>query len=138
MKEYYVKCTGAWLPTSNLSLLQQLDTLGSHFLAPTTRGILKHRLREVTTLPAWMYCFMAYVALRVTDLVARDMLVYARLIIMEAQRHGGSDWLDYDQVFRQQATLDPTLKCTELHPGIQASILVGCSTCQSLLCTQST
>ena len=123
------------LLTDNVSLLQQLDTLGGQFLTPALPGVLKPRLREVATLPAWIYCFLAYVALRVTDPLARDMLAYARLIIREAQRHGGSGWLDYDRVFRQQAALDPTLKWTELHPGIQASTLVGRSTRQSPLCT---
>ena len=54
-----------------------------------------------------------------------SMLAYACLIIREAQRHGGSGWLDYDRVFRQQAALDPSVKWNELHPGIQAATLVG-------------
>ena len=42
------------------------------------------------------------------------MLAYARLMVREAQRHGGLGWLDYDRVFRQQAALDPSLRtrCT--------------------------
>ena len=35
------------------------------------------------------------------------MLAYARLLVREAQRHGGRGWLDYDRIFHQQAALDP-------------------------------
>ena len=38
------------------------------------------------------------------------MLAYAHLKVREAQRHGGSGWLDYDRVFRQQEALDPSLR----------------------------
>ncbi len=55
------------------------------------------------------------------------MLVYARLIIREAQRHGRQGWLDYDKVFRQQAALDPSMRWNVLQPAIyiyiQASTL---------------
>ena len=82
-----------------------------------------------------MYCFVAYVAMRANNQGVRDMLAYARLVIREAQRHGGSGWLDYDRVFRQQAALDPSLRWNTLHPGIQASTLVGRVAGSALLCT---
>ena len=37
-------------------------------------------------------------------------VAYARLVIREAQRHGGVGWLDYNRVFRQQAALDSTMQ----------------------------
>ena len=65
----------------------------------------------------------------------RDMLAYACLMISEAQRHGGSSWLDYDWVFRQQSALDPLLRWNMLHPGIQAATLVGHTAGSTLLCS---
>lgn len=54
------------LLTDNVSLLQQLDTFGN-YAAPTLPGVLKPRLREVTSLPTWLYCFLAYIAVRAGD-----------------------------------------------------------------------
>ena len=85
------------LLTDNVSLLQQLDALNVQCALPILPGVKKPRLREVTTL-SWMYCFLAYTALRSSDQATTDRLAYARLVIHEAQRQGGSGWLDYDQV----------------------------------------
>ena len=123
------------LLVDNVSLLQQLETFGSQYPVPSLPGVLRPRLREVTNLASWMYCFVAYVAMKANDQGVRDMLAYARLVIREAQRHGGSGWLDYDRVFRQQAALDPALRWNTLHPGIQASTLVGRVAGTALLCT---
>ena len=122
------------LLTDNVSLLDQLDTLGGPHVPPGLPGTFKPRLREVTALPTWTYCFLAYVALQTDDQKVKDQLAYARLIIREAQRHTGSGWLDYDRVFRQQAALDPALKWNSLHPGIQASTLVGQVANAHMLC----
>jgi len=72
-----------------------------------------------------MFYFLAYIAMKETDPHIRDMLAYACLIIREAQRHGGSGWLDYDQVFRLQAAIDHTPRWNSLHQGMQASTIVG-------------
>ena len=45
------------LLTDNVSLLQQLDTFGGHHAFPFLPGMLKPRLRDVTSLPSWIYCF---------------------------------------------------------------------------------
>ena len=100
----------------------------------TLPGSLKPRLREVSTLPSWIYCFLAYVAILAPDQATRDRLAYARLIIHQAQQHGGSGWQAYDRVFRQQAALDSTLPWNQLHPGIQASTMFG-GQGQSSFCT---
>ena len=81
------------LLTDNMSLLQQIDVLGGQHAVPSLPGILKPRLREVSTLPTWVYCFLAYVAMRTEDGQVRDMLAYAQLIIRESQRHGGAGWI---------------------------------------------
>ena len=123
------------LLVDNISLVQQLETIGSQYSVPSLPGVLRPRLREVTNLSSSMYCFVAYVAMRANDQGVWDMLAYARLVIREAQRYGASGWLDYDHVFRQQAALDPSLRRNTLHPGIQASTLVGSVTRSVLLCT---
>ena len=123
------------LLTDNVSLIQQLDTFGGNHAIPSLPGMLRPRLREVTSLPSWIYCFLAYIAIRANDQGVRDMLAYARLMVWEAQRHGGSGWLDYDRVFRQQAALDPLLRWNTLHPGIQAATLVGRTAGSTLLCS---
>ncbi len=61
----------------------------------------------------------------VPDRETRNFLAYARPLIRESGRHGGSAWIDYDRVFRQHATLDHTLQWNMLHPGIQAATLIG-------------
>ena len=63
------------------------------------------------------------------------MLAYARLIIREAQRHGGLGWLDYDRVFRQQSAIDDAMQWNTLHPGIQAATLLGQTPGQGTFCT---
>jgi hypothetical protein len=68
-------------------------------------------MREVATPLDWVYAFLAYISVRSSEPLVRNMLTYARLIVREARRHGGSGWLQYDRVFRQQAAADPTLQC---------------------------
>lgn len=112
------------LLADNVSLLSQLEAIqgptAAHMLGPT-----RPRLREVSSLPTWCYCFLGYVALRTTDQQTRDQLAYARLLIKEAQRHGGLGYLDYDKAFRQQAAGDPALRWNTLIPGLQASTMLG-------------
>lgn len=123
------------LLTDNIALLQQLEVFGGQCPLQTLPGALKPRLRDVVSLPSWMYCFLAYVAIRSRDPATRDMLAYARLLIREAQRHGGSGWLDYDRVFRQQVAIDRTLRWNSLQSDIQAATLVGCAPGPRKFCT---
>ena len=88
-------------------------------------GASRPRLREVSSLPTWCYCFLGYMAMRTSDPTTRDQLAYARLLIKEAQRHGGFGWLDYDRAFRQQAAVDPSICWNTLNPGLQASTIIG-------------
>ena len=122
------------LLADNISLTQQLESLGGHQL-PSALGALKPRLRELSTLPTWLYCFLAYAALRCTDPWTQDKLAYARIIIRESQRHGGSSWLDYDRVFHQQAALDQYIPWNCLHPSIQAATIIGRSVGAGVFCT---
>ena len=123
------------LLADNMALMQQVEAFSSHCTVPALPGVLKPRLREVSSLASWMYCFLAYVAMRAPDQETRNFLAYARLLIREAGRHGGSAWIDYDRVFRQQAALDHTLQWNTLHPGIQAATLIGRGGSRAALCT---
>ena len=97
--------------------------------------MLKPCLREVSTLPTWVYCFLAYVGMRTEDGQVRDMLAYApRLIIREAQRQGEAGWLDYSMFFWQQAALDASIRWNTLDSSIQASTLVGRAPSYTVVC----
>ncbi len=113
------------LMADNISLHTQLEDLhGAGSLASTPIGF-RPRLREVTSLSSWMFCFATYMAVRTRDPTTRDMLAYCRLIIREALRHGGNTWQDYDRAFRRQAAIDSTLPWNTLLPGLQAATLSG-------------
>lgn len=113
------------LLADNMSLLGQLEAVPGlstvQMLGPT-----RPRLREVSSILTWCYCFLGYMAIRTTDMATRDQLAYARLLIQEAQRHGGQGWRDYDRAFRQQAAADPLLRWNTLNPSLQASTMLGC------------
>ena len=64
-----------------------------------------------------------------------DCLVYGRLIIREALRNGGRGWLHYDHLFRQQATLIPTLPWNTLHVSLLASTIVSQCPGSGTFCT---
>ncbi len=114
----------------NLALITQLESMqglsAAHLL-----GAARPRLREVSSLQTWCYCFLGYMAIRAADPTTRDQLAYARLLIKEAQRHGGLGWLDYDRAFRQQVAIDPSLRWNTLSPGLHASTMLN----QGVFCT---
>ena len=61
-----------------------------------------HNLQEIDSPLTWVFCFLAYVAVRTKDMETRDMLTYACLIIREDQCRGGPGWLEYDKWCCQQ------------------------------------
>ena len=113
------------LLSDNIALMQQLEDIQGFPVA--TLGAARPRLREVTSLPTWCYCFLGYMAMAMLtpDPTTRDQLAYARLIIREALRHGGQGWRDYDRAFRQQRAADHTLPWNTLLPGLQAATILG-------------
>ena len=119
----------------NISLLHRLESVQGP-IPVQTLGPTRPRLRNVTTISTWVYCFLGYMAILTTDPRTRDQLAYARLIIREAQRHGGRGWLDYGRAFRQQAAVDPSIRWNTLFPGLQASTILGQTNSQaSTFCT---
>ena len=108
----------------NIALTQHFELAANYFptVLPSSE---RPRLREVSSLPSWVYCFLTYLAVLVQDQTVRDRLVYARLIVREALCHGGRGWLDYDRLFWQQAALDPSLHWGSLYPSLMASTVLS-------------
>lgn len=124
------------LMTDNIALLHQMESFGTNqYPLPILPGSLRPRLREATSISSWMFAFLAYVAIRADNIAIRNMLAYARLILHESQRHGGNGWISYDKVFRQQAAIDETMAWNTIHPGIQATTLLGQAPGQGVCCT---
>lgn len=93
------------------------------------------RVRETPSLNSWIYCFVAYVAVRSRDPQTRDLLAYCRHIIQEALRHGGNGWQEYDRFFCRKAAIDTTLQWNTQLPGLQASTFVGLKGVLDFFCT---
>jgi hypothetical protein len=83
------------------------------------------QIREVPSLISWTHCILAYMAVRTEDPLSRDMLGYARLVIREALRHGGSGWQEYDRCFRRQVAINTSFPWNVLNSSLQASTLLG-------------
>ena len=114
------------LLSDNITLIDQLEAVHGPLLTAATPGALRPRVREVPSLISWVFCFLAYTAVRTTDLTTRDMLAYCCLVVREGLRHGGQGWQDYDCGFR---AIDPTLRWNSLLPDLQASTILGqCAT----------
>ena len=106
------------LLADNMALHSQLEDLP----AQAAVGARPHRLREIDSPLSWVFCFLGYVAVRTKDSETRNMLSYARLIVREAQCHGGIGWLEYDKWFRQQqAALTTQHPWNELNASLHAA-----------------
>ena len=67
----------------NITLTQHFELAANYF--PTVLpSSVRSRLREVSSIPSWVYCFLTYLAVLVQDQTVRDRLVYARLIIFSS------------------------------------------------------
>ena len=70
-----------------------------------------------------------------SDQETRDMLSYARLVIREAQCHGGAGWLEYDKWFRQQqAALAKPHPWNELNASLHATTVMSLKSGETRLC----
>ncbi len=101
------------LLADNIALQRQLDAMQPVPTGPLPAAA-RPRTRDIDSPLAWVYCYLAYVAILAPDAQTRNCLTYALLILREARRHGGTGWLEYDRVFRQQAALDPSMQWQEL------------------------
>ena len=117
----------------NIRLMDRLESTQSAGLL-SLHPFHRPQLREVTSPLTWAYCFMAYVAVRTCDPLARDMLAYARLILGEAQRHGGLGWIDYDRAARQLKAIDPLKPWNSLESGLHSAMILGHSSGKTVHC----
>ena len=111
----------------NITLFQRMEEVhkpgsSSHQWVTTAPS---PKLREVSSPLSWMSCFIAYMAVRCHDDNTRDLLIYTRLILDLARKHGGRGWLDYDRVFRQQIAANPAYSWGELNPSLMAYTVLG-------------
>ena len=75
--------------------------------------------------PIQVSCFLTYLAVSTDDPLIRSRITYARLIMREAMWQGGLGWLHYDQLFRQQATLNRSLQWDVIYPQLQATTILA-------------
>lgn len=128
------------LLSDNVALHEQLESIQGPLISAVTPAGLRPRVREVPSLISWVFCYLAYVAVRTNDEPTRDLITYCRLIIREALRHGGQGWQEYDRSFRAQAAIDTTLRWNGLLPDLQATTMLGqragggssCSLCRGV------
>ena len=67
--------------SDNMASLQQLEAFGIQSTVSAFPGTPRPRLRDVSTLPLWLFCFLAYnMAVCTGDAHTRSMLAYASLI----------------------------------------------------------
>lgn len=110
------------LLADNMALLSQLE----EFPPQSALVARPHRLRDIDSPLSWVFCFLAYIAVRSEDKETRDMLTYARLVIREAMCHGGPGWLEYDKWFRQQqAALPSGHPWNELNASLHAATVMS-------------
>ena len=109
----------------NVTMQGHLEDIRESMGASILQVASRPQVHEVTTLPSWVCCFLSFLAIRTSDLVTREHLAYAVLLVREALRHGGTGWLEYDRLFWQQAATDPALRCNVIHPGLQATTIVA-------------
>ena len=82
-------------------------------------------VREITSLPSWVCCFPTFPAVGTTDLVTKERLAYAILVVREGIKHGGQGWLGYNRLFYQQVALNPGLPWNVIHLVLQATTILG-------------
>ena len=91
------------LLSDNIAVGNQLEAIQGPLINSVTTAALRPRIREVPSLTSWVFCYLAYVAVRTSDQTTWDLITYCRLIVREALRHGGQGWQEYDRSFRAQA-----------------------------------
>ena len=103
----------AELLQDNIALDNKLAT--AHSEGVSTGHLKSNKKRELTEdvhcLLSWIECFNIYSSVLQTKYpsLAKPLAAYATMMVKEARRFGFRGWLQYDQLFRQHATKDPTL-----------------------------
>ena len=71
----------------------------------------------------WVQCFVTYAAVvaEAHPHRMRDLMAYLRMIVREAQRHGGVDWRSYDLLFRKIAAANSAIRWGQPLPSLYAT-----------------
>ena len=108
----------------NIALVQRLDEVqGSS--STLTRTQSTACMRDLLSPLQWAFCFITYAAVQSKDPDLRDLLAYGRIVLSLAQHHNGAGWLEYDRVFRQQATADHSILWNTLNPSLMAATVLS-------------
>ena len=85
---------------------------------PTTSG--GRSRREIPDVLSWVQCFGMYMAVVTSKfpMRIRELLAYQTLIVREARRCGGREWLAYDTHFRQQVVGDNLADWSRLNQSL--------------------
>ena len=110
----------------NIALRQRLEESQPAAMAPwmSTHHSLP-QMRNISTPLQWVYCMLTYITVLCPDEATRDRLIYAKLVLHLAQKHGGQGWLVYDDTFRAQAASDPSVKWNAINPSLMASAVIN-------------
>ena len=65
----------------NIALTQHFEAINNCFPSQVLPASSRPRLREVTSLPSRIYCFLTYLAVRSSDQATREHLIYAKLLV---------------------------------------------------------
>ena len=83
------------------------------------------RVREVISLQSWIDCFLTYLANGTTDVVTKERLAYAVLLVRESLRLRGGGWLEYNKLFCQKVVLNPNTQWNIIYPVLQVTIILS-------------
>ena len=83
--------------------------------------------REVPDMLSWLHCFSLYATIACSHRPekARQMWAYQALMITEARRCGGRDWLLYDATFCQQASPRDNADFSMLNQALYATTFLA-------------
>ena len=123
----------------NAAIGRQLEdirtTMGANVLQVSSRP----RVRDVTSLESWLCCFLSFLAVGTADLVTRERLAYAILIIRESLQHGGPAGCNTTDCFASRQQWTTLSRGMSSNPGLQATTTLAqrspvggqfCSLCQ--------
>ena len=115
----------------NIALAERLEALPSH-KTPAKAP----KAREVGALSTWVAAFTTYIAVVAEVHPGRvwDMLAYLRLLVREAQKYGGMEWITYDQVFRRNKP-GPDARWDQLDPSLHIAYITAQAEPLATLCS---
>ena len=122
----------AELLPDNMELQRLADTESRH-------GSGQWQPRWVNSLITWVQCFVTYATMvaEAHPHRMRNLMAYLRMIVRQAQRHGGDGWRSYDVLFRKIAAANSALRWGQPLPSLyptpflaaRASAAASCENC---------